>query len=299
MNAQRAFVDQRVSDIDAAAAVADLAAAHWGLSRPVLLRHGMNAIFRSRDVVIRVASPSVDAACSIDLAETLSAHGIPVVAPVREDVVRSNGLAATAWNYVASSGDPVDWRSVGSIIARVHAIAASELPASVPTPTPASFPWWSFDALLAEVSPALDAAARVGIETAVDRHENWAAWDPETAVVCHGDVHPGNVIMTGDGPVLIDWDLLCLAPAGWDHAPLMTWTARWGGAPGTYESFAAGAGGSLRGDPRADAIAELRLVAATLMRVKVSMTDPAVRPEAERRLAYWRGDPAAPMWRAQ
>jgi len=41
------------------------------------------------------------------------------------------------------------------------------------------------------------------------------------------------------------------------------------------------------------------LVAATLMRWKVALVDPAARPEAERRLAYWRGDADAPAWRAQ
>ena len=59
-------------------------------------------------------------------------------------------------------------------------------------------------------------------------------------MVCHGDVHPGNVIQSADGPVLLDWDLLCRGPAAWDHAPLMTWTERWGGEPGIYEAFADG-----------------------------------------------------------
>lgn len=295
----RAFVDQRVADVDVAAAVADIAAETWGLARPVLLRHGMNVIFRSRDVVIRVAAPSVHASCSIDLAEMLATHDIPVVAPARPGVVESDGLSATAWEYVASSGDPIDWRAVGSIVRRVNALSTTDLPAAVPTPSPASFPWWNFDRLLADVSSVLDPLARGGIEAVLERWSEWADWDPADAVVCHGDVHPGNVIMTGGGPIVIDWDLLCLAPAGWDHAPLMTWTARWGGEPGIYEAFATGAGGSLRGDANAEAFAELRLVAATLMRVKAGMADPAARPEADRRLAHWRGDAAAPIWRAQ
>jgi Ser/Thr protein kinase RdoA (MazF antagonist) len=36
--------------------------------------------------------------------------------------------------------------------------------------------------------------------------------------LCHGDVHPGNVIMTADGPRLIDWDGATRAPAGLDLA---------------------------------------------------------------------------------
>lgn len=299
MSATRAFVDQRVDDVEAAAAAADVAAETWGLSRPVLLRHGMNVIFRSRDVVIRIASPSVDASCSIELAETLAALGIPVVAPARSDVVEVDGLSATAWNHVSSSGDPVDWQAVGSIVQRVHEVSVSDLPASVPTPSPAAFPWWNFERLLDSVAAHLDDAARAGIDDALDRWSNWTDWDPSTSVVCHGDVHPGNVIMTTAGPVLIDWDLLCVAPPGWDHAPLMTWSERWGGEPGVYDAFATGAGRSMRGDPRAEAFAELRLVAATLMRVAAGVADPDARPEADRRLAHWRGDSFAPVWRAQ
>ena len=96
-------------------------------------------------------------------------------------------------------------------------------------------------------------------------------------MLCHGDVHPGNVLQTADGPMLIDWDLLCLGPAAWDHAPLMTWTERWGGEPGLYEAFAERLWPSLRGDPVAEALAELRLVAATLMRVRAGREQPAGR----------------------
>ena len=36
--------------------------------------------------------------------------------------------------------------------------------------------------------------------------------------LCHGDLHPGNVIMTADGPRLIDWGGAIRAPAGLDLA---------------------------------------------------------------------------------
>ncbi len=314
MTVVRAFVDQRVSDVGAATAVADLAAQRWGLARPVLMRHGMNVIFRCRgvdadgpsdatreerrDVVIRVSSPSVHASCSIELAATLAAHGVPVVESARADVVEADGLSATAWHHVPSSGEPIDWTAVGTIVRRVHDLAPDDLPASVPTPSPAVFPWWDFPRLLDDVGEVLDPGARVGIATAIERWSGWDDWTASETVICHGDVHPGNVIMTGNGPVLIDWDLLCIAPPGWDHAPLMTWTDRWGGRPGVYEAFSEGFGGSMRGDERAEAFAELRLVAATLMRVRAAVADPGARAEAERRLAYWRGDIDAPDWNA-
>jgi Ser/Thr protein kinase RdoA (MazF antagonist) len=35
--------------------------------------------------------------------------------------------------------------------------------------------------------------------------------------LCHGDIHPENVILTADGPRLIDWTFSIRAPAALDH----------------------------------------------------------------------------------
>ncbi len=105
--------------------------------------------------------------------------------------------------------------------------------------------------------------------------------------------------MTDDGPVVLDWDLMCTAPRGWDHAMLLTLAERWGGDPEVYPAFAAGYGESLADDVTTRRFAELRNVAATLMRVRAGRTDPLARHEADRRLRYWRGEIDAPLWTAQ
>lgn len=301
----RPYVDQRVVDVAGASLAAEAAADHWAMSAPVLLRRGMNAIYRCDDTVLRVAIPNGPATASLELAETLSDSGIRVAPSVRDDVVEANGFAVTAWQYVAAVDAPTGaarttWAAVGEMVELVHRVDRARLPADLPVPYASEFPWWDHDTLLAQVSGELDAEAEHGIRAAIERHRGWDDFvESGEVVVCHGDVHPGNVIMGREGPVLIDWDLLCLAPRGWDHAALMPWTERWGGRPGLYADFAEGAGWSAIGDRHADAFAELRLVSATLMRWKVALVDPAARPEAERRLAYWRGDPDAPAWRAQ
>lgn len=293
----RPYVDTRVSDLVAAGGVATAAAGQWELEQPVLLRSGMNAIYRCGDVVLRVAKPSVSAAVSLELASVLAEAGVPVVEPARADVFERDDVSVTAWSFVAASGEPIDWCGVGRLVRRVHDLDPALLPDGLPLPSPVTFPWWQFDDMLAAVGEHLDEAASAGVRSALERHEGWR--DFTSTVVCHGDVHPGNVIMSHAGPVLLDWDLMCRAPAGWDHAPLMTWTERWGGDPGVYEAFADGYGWSGRGDAFAEAVAELRLVAATLMRLRAGLADPAAMPEARRRLAHWRGEPGAPQWRAQ
>jgi len=115
-------------------------------------------------------------------------------------------------------------------------------------------------------------------------------------VLCHGDVHPYNVIASSSGPVLIDWDLLCIGPPGWDHAPLRSMIERWDARPEWYQRFAEGYGADLSTEPVTEALTTLRLVAATLMRVKAGRDDPAAGNEAHRRLRYWRGETDAPRW---
>ena len=297
VDAPRAYVDAPVVDISAATRAAGRAADHWGLAPPVLLRHGMNAIFASDDAVLRVATPSVPAGASIELAEFLGSRGVRVPAPRRADVVVDGSMSVTAWERIADSDVPIDWFAVGAMVRTVHGTDHGELPPTIPLPSPEVLPWWDFDALIERAGDALDAAARDGLGAAVERHRGWERFGD--TVLCHGDVHPGNVMMTPDGPVLFDWDLLCRAPAGWDHGPLMTLHDRWGGDADVYPAFAEGYGRSFAEDPAATAFAELRLVAATLMRVIAGISNPAARPEAERRLRYWRGDPDAPAWAAQ
>lgn len=297
VDAPRAYVDRPVTDLAPTTAAAEKAAARWRLEQPVLLRRGMNAIYGCGDTVLRVAAPSVPAHASLELAAFMTSRGIRVPLPRRDDVVVAGPLSVTAWERIADDDVAVDWVAVGAMVRSVHGFDHREVPASVPLPSPAVLPWWDFDRLVERAGEALDAEARAGLGEAVDRHRGWERF--ANPVVCHGDVHPGNVMMSGDGPVLIDWDLLCRAPAGWDHGPLLTWHERWGGHADIYEHFATGYGRAFVDDPAALGLAELRLVAATLMRVIAAVDDVGARPEAERRLRYWRGELDAPPWAAQ
>ena len=294
MSDELPYVAQPPGAVEEVTAAAEAAATRWGLPAPVLLRLGMNGTFAAGDdVVLRVSRPSAPAEQALWLADELARHGVRVPAQARDDVVVHAGLAVVAVERVHPAGE-VDWAAVGAMVAGVHTLDRSSIAGRYPLPWCGSFPWWDFDALLAEVGPALDAAAHDALRSSVERcYPLIAATRDEPGVVCHGDVHPGNVLPTGDGPVLLDWDLLCRGPIAWDHGPLMTWTERWGGEPGIYERFAEGYGRSLRGDPLGEAVAELRLVAATLMRVR------AGGAEARRRLRWWRGEPGAPPWQAQ
>lgn len=299
MSHDRPFVDQRVESFDDAFGAAVTAARSWGLRPPELLRHGMNGIYACGDAVVRVGRATAPASSSHDLADVLADHGVPVAPPLRGCTVDIDGYAVTAWRRIMAVSAPVDWRAVGAAVARIHRLERSEIPADYPVPAPTAFPWWDFDGLLESIADHIDADALRGLRETVDDGRSWAASIARGAVVCHGDVHPGNVLMSADGPVLIDFDLLCCAAPAWDHAMLTTYADRWGGDPGVYAAFATGYGRSFADDELTATLAALRNVAATLMRVRAGLTDEAARAEAERRLRYWKGEPDAPQWRAQ
>lgn len=306
--ADRPFVDRPAGDVALATSVAADVAARRGWPAPTLLRVGMNVLFESGDVVIRVSAPTAPAHAAIDLADMLRSRGIPVPEPVDIAVVGgvgdardgwASGLGASAWRRVAATTDPIDWSAVGDVVRRVHEIPQAGIPDGYPVADPRRFPWWDFDAMLAEVDDLIDGVARRGLDEVLEHHADWRDRVAAESVVCHGDVHPGNVLMTRDGPVLLDWDLMCGAHPAWDHAMLAGYALRWGGPPETYAEFLDGYGRSFEGTALLDALRDLRDVAATLMRVRAGRSDPDARAEAGRRLEFYRGAKNPPLWRLQ
>lgn len=282
----------------AAVHAASVAAAQWGLPVPSHLRTGMNALFLAGEhVMLRVSHTTAPPAQAAWLLGQLADRGVRVPRLLYSEPVSVGDLAVFAIERVRPEGD-VDWADVGAQILRVHEWPIEEVRGRYPMPRCDDFPWWNTSDALADVDDLLDAAARDGLGAALRTHGDWRS-RVTTRVVCHGDVHPGNVLQSANGPVLLDWDLACHAPAAWDHAMLMTWSPVWGGDRTAYDRFAEGYGQSLRDEALAQSLAVMRNVTATLMRLKAGRSDPAAAQEAQRRLRYWRGDANAPSWIAQ
>lgn len=288
-----------MTDVEAADAAAAQAANVWGLGRPVLIRRGMNALYACGDVVLRVGHTTAPPYLAHKLVDVMRSHRVPTVSPIVGLAGEFDGTSVTAWERAQAIDVEIEWAAVGAAVRLVHELDVGEVPDGYPVPSPSNFPWWNFDALLGEVADLLDHGARRGLVAAIDRHDGWQQEISNDRVICHGDVHPGNVLTSTGGPLLIDWDLLCTANPAWDHAMLTSYAERWGGDPSVYPAFAIGYGTNLANDDLTAALAELRNVAATLMRVRASRSNQAAGSEAERRLRFWRGEPDPPVWSAQ
>ena len=77
-----------------------------------------------------------------------------------------------------------------------------------PPPGVLSLHGWA-DAWLRSASGQLPAPIAPGILALVERLQPGEE-------LCHGDLHPGNVIMTAEGPRLVDWSGTVRAPAAYD-----------------------------------------------------------------------------------
>lgn len=285
------------------------------LSNVRLLRQSMNAVYQaegsSGPVVMRVCRPTTDSSVAIEFAQFLARRGFEVPAPIGRRSFRHDEIEISLWEFIDHDHTQIaDWSVIGTAVKHLHAIDPADVAVFYPLAKATSFPWWDFSKILAELTSTFGAGDH---KILTDR---WQELEPmllaagqvtlgdnniQHGVLCHGDVHPGNVLVhrrTGR-PILIDWDLLCVAPAQWDHSALLTWSSRWGGAENIYDEFVRGYGRDFGLDSLAIALAELRLLSATLMRWRAGSSSPSAKVEADRRMRWWRKDPNAPMWTAQ
>lgn len=271
-----------------------------GDAAPQLLRSGANVVFRVDDIVLRVSPAEVDVAGQVALANWLSNQGVPELCPIASPLVVDE-LVVTVWEYIGSHGQ-IDYRQLGAAIAVLHQLESASVAEHVELP-------WCGDASWLDLDAHLDTAAHTGVVSDDDIAVLRAAADDlvdwqdlarqENPVVCHGDVHPQNVLMRHDALLILDWDSICLGPAAWDHAALLTWAERWGGDERDYQAFAEAHGADLRDSPAAQTLARVRLLAPTINMIIKGAGSARHANEAPLRMRYWRGEPKPPAWTPQ
>lgn len=285
---------------DQARRLAAAAARRHGIGAPIEpIRTSENHVFRAGDVVVRVAPSSADVSSQVALARWLISEGFPVARPLADPEVVA-GAKLSLWEHIdADERRPIDFEQLGAVVARLHRVAPARLRDVVAPPFCGDAAWLAVEQNLtrAEAANVVSAEELAALRRAAVALRDWESRARRDAlVVCHGDVHPQNVLMRGDEVVIIDWDSICLGPPAFDHAALMTWAERWAGEAETYPDFARGYGVDLRESPLAQELAALRLLAPTINMIINGATDRRSAAEARTRMRYWLGDPAPPPW---
>jgi hypothetical protein len=237
-----------------------------------LIRLGENALFDvpRLGLLVRVARPSRDpaqVALTVTIARTLSAGGFLTAepfdtGPTVQPLVFDDG-AVTIWRRLTETGSPgFGLDDFGALVRRFQEAAA---------PLADRLPQWD---PLGRTRERLRAAAATGARAewlgvlGARVEEVDAQLAEVTSVlgvgVIHGDAHRGNVLLTAEGPRLIDLDEVCVGPREVDLAPTRVACRRFGVSEAEWAGFSAGYGFDLADSPMAGPLVAWREVAMTV-----------------------------------
>lgn len=287
---QRGRGYRRVDDGSAAALAA---AAEFGLEDPVLVGVHGAALWRSREVALRVERPSTDARMLLDLARVAERAGVPVAGRVRQEPFDHPTGQVTLWRWIHTSSPQasVDLGCFGAAIRALHRdVRVASWTAAGARPVFETFGrrlQRNVDELLAgDVDPSIVQLLRGEAGRWLDEARATLP-SPLGDVALHGDAHPGNVVGTAGGCVLVDWEFASVGAGEWDHAHVLMHVRRGQAPRAAYDEFAAGYGEDIRSWHGIEAWIRLHEVLATARMAAASLRDGALAPRLDERLSWW------------
>jgi hypothetical protein len=262
------------------------------------IRLGENAIYRlPGQVVVRIGrSGQVDAAAKeVDVARWLASVELRAVEtfPGIDQPVVIDGSPVTFWRELPEHrhGTP---REVAAVLKRLH---ASPLPTKFALPPIAPF------VRLAERidgATTLSADDRAWLRGQLGRLKG--AFDalpaglPRSAI--HGDAWAGNVVVTADGPALLDLERFSLGPPEWDLVSTAVRLSTFGTMTAEeYKAFGTAYGHDVLEWDGFDVLRDIRELRVTCYAAQRASEEPSLRSEADLRVACIRGLHGPRPWR--
>jgi aminoglycoside phosphotransferase (APT) family kinase protein len=206
-----------------------------------IIRRGMNLVAEATDTAglhqaVRIsASPIESDVTRIEsdpagLARWMRDHGVAAPEPLT-GTIHVDGHVVTRWHWAERDDSPTTVRDVGAAVHALHRIGRSDLDVAGfgPVPWCGESPWLAIDDRLDHLHGQIPTEWHDALSNAWSRLSGWeGAARSQPQVLVHGDVQPGNIGVGAGKAVLLDWDLVSVGPAAFDHAPLLTWTDRCG-----------------------------------------------------------------------
>ena len=150
--------------------------------------------------VVKVARSDVPDHWAVLEAEfTAAVRTVGVPAPSVIDVVAIDGRNAIVFERIEGRSM---WEHMVGEPARIPELA--EILAATQRAIFAAGPPMNLGGLVERMCRKIDEVDRISVPERDDA-KRLAESQPKGAALLHGDLHPGNVLMTSDGPVVIDW----------------------------------------------------------------------------------------------
>lgn len=267
-------------------------------SRRTLLRFVSNGVFLldNEQVVVRlVLTPSLvhRTAKVVRVARWLAEHDFPSVRllPDFPEELRVGAHTATLWRAVAHSGPAPSPDGLACLLRRLHELPGPDF----------ELPLWDpLDDIQRRLVDAEDldpADLALLTERCSSIRERLTSVESVLGFgVVHGDARLGNVIGGPDGPVLCDFDSVCLAPREWDFVPMAVGSLRMGRPAGEYQRFVETYGFDVTTWPGFGVLRELRELKLATSVLPVLRSNPAVWAEFHHRLACIRDRDETSRW---
>ena len=152
------------------------------------------------DTVVKVPRPGVpDHWSALEAQYTRAVRTLAVPAPTVVDVIEIDGRTAIVFERIEGRSL---WEHIVDEPHRVDEFAA--VLADTQRAIFSAGPPEGLDGLVDRMSRKIDDVAGLTADERAEAAE-LATSQPRGAALLHGDLHPGNVLMAADGPIVIDW----------------------------------------------------------------------------------------------
>lgn len=170
-----------------------------------LIRIGENALIHSHPYVVRIARSAGsldDARKEVAVSAWLNASGLPASRTSdHEQPVMVDGHPVTVWHFAQSIGRKATAAELGAVLARLHGLPAVGRP-----DLPRFDIFGRVQQRLDHPAAPSDAVEYLSAEVARLRTAHASLTYPSPPTAIHGDAHVQNIIVTANGPLLIDFE---------------------------------------------------------------------------------------------